>query len=913
MIVLKVDNSFATVVGRLAEDRIGEEEILSTLRLELGYTPPGIEHSPKVKLGEWDGVISLWQRGARRAPTGLTFKIRDLLKEFGHEVRVEDHRIRPVQNLQVSTRFEALGIVLRWYQEEAVKRVMANARGTVALFTGAGKSISISEEILTERGWTTMGEVVDGDHVFDERGQLCEVIKAHDVMHGRECFEVEFSHGERIVVDGDHLWTVRFSKGYDPKMRSCTLSTSEIKHLIESGECEKTTQRKKKLRVGDRSMLFIEAPKALCYESKLGLPINPYVLGAWLGDGSRCDGGFTNVDGQIIDEIRASGYTIKQSSCAEKEWGIHKLAKKLKKLNLIGNKHIPWAYKSASFEVRLALLQGIVDTDGTVSRRKNGAVEISLSDELLAQDVYDLVRGLGIPTTKTSNQAWLKGSRHKDRHRIKFTTNIPVARLARKRERLPATEGRDTKRRFFIKSIRAVKSRPVRCLTVNSPSCLYLVGRSLIPTHNTALTCELAAQMKVAPVVFVVPSKSLMYQTARAFRKFLLIDGQVPEVGLIGDGHCSVNPKGINVLIYHSGLAAFDLTYDKAKDAVKESANAGERERKSTEDLDRDLRKSQKVLKAAITKHGNPARGKHEDVKKAKAAYDKAKLKLNNRHKNLANKEKIRDLFAEAQAVVVDEAHLAAVVLQTLCEKATKAWYKVALSATPWRSDGQDIRIQAATGKKLIELTPKDGIDLGYLVPIDCYFVRESYSVDGKGLNEVYQKNIVENWAHNYRIKRFAEEFHEAGYPVHVRVDRIEHGEYLESIIQNSLFVSGSDDGGEDEDETLDDRDYRKRVLDELAQNKVILITTNWADQGIDVPELRVLIQGGSFAAASRALQYAGRGARTLGPNIEQSIANGKPNCIYIDFMMEHPMLRKQSNARKEVMRKAEFELKYVS
>ena len=72
--------------------------------------------------------------------------------------------------------------------------------------TGTGKASDVSTIVPTVTGWKTMGDIRDGDRLFDEHGQLCTVVKAHPVRHGRPCYRVRFSDGAEIVVDAEHLW-----------------------------------------------------------------------------------------------------------------------------------------------------------------------------------------------------------------------------------------------------------------------------------------------------------------------------------------------------------------------------------------------------------------------------------------------------------------------------------------------------------------------------------------------------------------------------------------------------------------------------------------------------------------------------------------------------------------------------------
>ena len=83
----------------------------------------------------------------------------------------------------------------------------------IAGATGAGKALALDTPIPTPDGWTTMGEIKVGGEVFDENGHACKVIAATPVMHGRPCYEVEFSDGTVIVADAEHLWRTTTAEG----------------------------------------------------------------------------------------------------------------------------------------------------------------------------------------------------------------------------------------------------------------------------------------------------------------------------------------------------------------------------------------------------------------------------------------------------------------------------------------------------------------------------------------------------------------------------------------------------------------------------------------------------------------------------------------------------------------------------
>jgi Rad3-related DNA helicase len=229
-----------------------------------------------------------------------------------------------------------------------------------------------------------------------------------------------------------------------------------------------------------------------------GLPIDPYFLGVWLGDGSSRNNQITSVDPDLITEIEKAGYTVRslrsntylyavddENGKAVSRWQPG-MTGRLRALGLVQNKHIPTSYLRASEQQRRALLAGLLDTDGTVSHC--GATEFTTTNPQLAQDVYELVCSLGFRPTLREGRARLRGKDCGPKWMLAFTTDQQVFRLKRKilahKERLRNYNPERNRFRYVVE-VREVSSRPVRCIQVESPSHLYLAGRSMIPTHNS--------------------------------------------------------------------------------------------------------------------------------------------------------------------------------------------------------------------------------------------------------------------------------------------------------------------------------------------------------------------------------------------------------------------------------------------
>jgi hypothetical protein len=236
----------------------------------------------------------------------------------------------------------------------------------------------------------------------------------------------------------------------------------------------------------------IRVAGALQYHEK-ELPLKPYALGVWLGDGDSRHPNVYSADSEIIDNLRDEGYVLEKTSRPfQYVFRPHVRYKNgvgavLGKLGVRCNKHIPLEYLQASIEQRRDLLAGLLDTDGTVGQR--GHVEFDSTNKRLADDVLELVRSLGYRPSMTSKRATLDGKDCGPAYRIRFIADDDVFRLSRKSEVLRQRRSRirypeDVQYRYIV-DVRPVSSLPVRCISVDSSSHLYLAGRSMIPTHNT--------------------------------------------------------------------------------------------------------------------------------------------------------------------------------------------------------------------------------------------------------------------------------------------------------------------------------------------------------------------------------------------------------------------------------------------
>lgn len=381
---------------------------------------------------------------------------------------------------------------------------------------GGGKALALDTPIPTPTGWSTMGDLQVGDHVLDEQGKPCRVTYATAVQLGNVCFEVVFSDGTTVIADAEHLWltmtkAARKAAGRtdNPQSGPQLRTTAEIA----------TTLRHNDGREVNHSVL-LAAPLEL---AEADLPIPPYVLGVWLGDGTSRDAGITVSDAdrdELLSQLAADGVLPTGppqrkpgAACTTQLFGGKPTARlngrivangslhtKLRVLGVLNNKHVPTAYLRASLTQREAILAGLMDTDGHAQEK--GSVEFTATRERLALDVFELAASLGHKPTMRTGRSTLNGVDHGPKYRVSWTPDRPVFRLTRKlaRQRTALSQNCRNQRRYII-DVRPAPTVPVRCITVDSPSRLYLCTAAMIPTHNTwTVTNAFAEIIKRHPV-----------------------------------------------------------------------------------------------------------------------------------------------------------------------------------------------------------------------------------------------------------------------------------------------------------------------------------------------------------------------------------------------------------------------------
>lgn len=388
------------------------------------------------------------------------------------------------------------------------------------------KGLALDTMIPTPNGWSTMKDLAVGGYVFGSSGSATK-ITAKSKIHNRPCYRISFLDKTEVICDNVHIWPVNIVTKTGSKNHSEILNTDELYNLI-----------------NDNATVAIPNPQPLIFETA-DLPIHPWVLGAWLGDGHSKTGSLTVGEDDFDDmrrliknawgDISYYAEKPKNNNCKKvstitlgrprsdhctyshnlnENTVVYKSGKKCKicvdianqpviesnsdhfrgnvvlrnrldNNNLLLNKHIPKQYFTSSIEQRISLLQGLMDTDGHWNKLRKQCVFVT-SKRDFSEQVLELIRGLGITATCFD----VTDKKGFESFQITFCpTNFTPFLLPRKAELYNMETFSKTKKfnsgNRFIKSVEKIASVPTQCIAVDAEDRLYVCGKGMCLSHNT--------------------------------------------------------------------------------------------------------------------------------------------------------------------------------------------------------------------------------------------------------------------------------------------------------------------------------------------------------------------------------------------------------------------------------------------
>ena len=439
------------------------------------------------------------------------------------------------------------GLTLKPYQRAGVAYMLAHKDTYVGDDMGLGKDQPLDAKILTPAGWTTMGKIKVNDLVVGSDG-LPYPVEGVYPQGLRQVFRVTFQDGATTECGENHLWEVntplRRHRGYKPRV----LTTKQIMTIG--------------LKDKNNRLHFIPVIKPHDYTGK-ALPIDPYVMGYLLGNGglSQACAIVTIPDQESVDRFSSllpEGIVLSQrenpidylvTTTNYKRGKRNPFLALLRDMNLMGHlsyeKFIPYDYLWTSTANRVALLQGLIDSDGHV-RPKDGNIEYSSSSPELAKDVQQLIWSLGgvakIRPKKTKRRTSYRMS-------VILPNNIAPCLLSRK------LVHRNERTKYLpcrsIAKIEPVGYKETQCIAVGSPDHLYVTD-DFILTHNTVETLGFINILRTTNpdlnTLIVAPSTLAFNWRAEIDTWVVPVRGKKPEVIVVPSSRYEI-PKRDNLLV----------------------------------------------------------------------------------------------------------------------------------------------------------------------------------------------------------------------------------------------------------------------------------------------------------------------------------------------------------------------------
>lgn len=366
---------------------------------------------------------------------------------------------------------------------------------------GAGKAQPLDAKVLTPRGWTLMGQLKVGDQVIGADGKPCKIVAIHE--QGKiDCFRVTMSDGASTTCCGDHLWLTRTRKDRKSNKDGTVKSTKEIMATF-------------RVNADDRLNHSIPYTAPVCFAKQTELEIDPYLLGLYLGDGhSASSVVFTNPEHDVRMEFARR---LPKKDCCVFVDGMHMRVKRkiverdsrgkvipsefmqtIRRMGLAGlrshEKFVPDNFLLASVDDRIALLQGMLDSDGYVSQARS--IEYSTTSESLMRAVYFLVGSLGgVVSSREITGAYKKnGKRVACKKAWRMWVRFPMGNVSPVRSRKHLAKWSGGAQRMserFISDIVGIGKKSARCITVDNSTGLYVTD-DFIVTHNSSTALAIA-------------------------------------------------------------------------------------------------------------------------------------------------------------------------------------------------------------------------------------------------------------------------------------------------------------------------------------------------------------------------------------------------------------------------------------
>ena len=421
------------------------------------------------------------------------------------------------------------------FQEDCINAMMHSTKSKLAIEAkgGSGKGNPYTTRIPTptKQGFTLMGDLHVGDYVFDRTGRPTKILEIFELGE-EDVYKVTFNDRRNVLCTGEHLWTVKRNKNGNWKVMTTEEMMKDYKHLS-----------KYKLSKGIEEWnysYYIPTCETVQYPHQ-DVPIDPWVLGCFIGNGCCTVPALTYSSGTDEIPLRiaemydfdlkyppAGNYTYTFYDKNTKR-PIHtkEFFKCLPEIidHYSYEKYIPDLYLYNDPEIRMKLLQGLMDTDGSISYAGGRYhTRYTTTSEKLAKQVQWLVRSFGYSATiciDKRKHKYTSGYCANVLFRTPHTFKKQVFTLPSKLGRALDASDKEQKNYYkdlFITDIRKVDRAKCRCILVDNPEHLYLAN-GFIVTHNTFMASYAISNMHLKPLI-IAPTANLKNQWIENFENF---------------------------------------------------------------------------------------------------------------------------------------------------------------------------------------------------------------------------------------------------------------------------------------------------------------------------------------------------------------------------------------------------------
>lgn len=346
--------------------------------------------------------------------------------------------------------------------------------------------------IPTPDGYKRLGDLKVGDYVFDRKGKLTKVLGIFP-KGKQDLYKIKLADGRETYCNDEHLWSVYTSRG---NLKTFTLREMMDKGIIVQYNC-------KDGKVLNNCRYKIPTHLAVGFNSTAKLPVDPYVVGSFIGNGCNLERQLSlssDDEWNVRECARLLGFGYKKVCKKNYTWvfsypeGRRPEGKAIRPQTLTvfkglekeicvksTEKRIPEIYKFASKEDRFSLIQGLFDTDGSVGINDRCNVIYSSSSYGLMKDVQEVLLSLGYISTIQTFDRGVKGIQYE---MIVNTDNIDkkkLFRLPRKLERIRNTKRRRNYSKVGIKEVVPCNKKiEIPCIKIDNEEGLYLTNDYIV-------------------------------------------------------------------------------------------------------------------------------------------------------------------------------------------------------------------------------------------------------------------------------------------------------------------------------------------------------------------------------------------------------------------------------------------------